>query len=167
MATSPTEGNGFARRRPPPIPFVVVGISLIVAVGAVTALIFVLFKTTTGPGQSLRVYYQAVSAGDCDSAFARLSASLKKTQREAPFCSKVHRVVRNGAPEDVEIKAVTGFGEPPARFARVTVEEIGTNANPQPIVWKMVREGGSWYVAEFPDTGRCEVKAPPRHCVPL
>ena len=68
---------------------------------------------------------------------------------------------------NVVIQTVTGFGEPPARFAHVTIREIGTNANPHTIRWTMVRQGDSWFVAEFPDTGRCQVKAPPRHCVPL
>jgi hypothetical protein len=167
MSDVPSDGNGMRRRRITALPLVVVVVSLLVAVGAVTALIFVLFKTTTGPGQTLRQYYQAVSARDCGEAFSKLSSSLRETQRPGPFCRKVLSVVRNGAPDDVQIVAVTGLGEPPAKFARVTVREIGPHSNPNPVVWRMEREGGRWFVADFPDTGRCQVKAAPRHCVPL
>ena len=167
MEQPPSRPDGFRRERTRAIPLAVLAVAVLVAVGAVSALIYVLFKTTTGPGQTLRQYYQAVSSRDCEMAYGLLSSSLRKTQREEPFCRRVERVVENGAPRDVEIRTVVGFGEPPARFARVTVEEIGRNASDEPVTWRMVREGDAWLVAQFPDTGRCEVRKPPRHCTPL
>ena len=121
--------------------------SILVAVAAVSALIFVLFKSTTGPGQELRGYYEEVAAGDCEAAYAELSEKLRSRTEEKNFCVGIHGVP---VPTGITIKSVTGFGEPPARFALVTVVEEGHGAADHPITWKMIREGSTWRIALFP-----------------
>lgn len=148
------------------VPLVVSIISIVVAVGAVSVLVFVLFKTTTGPGQALRQYYRAVAAENCETAYDRLSGALQGQIDRDGFCDAVRAAGDRGVPGDVEILEVTGFGEPPARSARVSVREIGPTSEAEPVVWQMVRQGGDWFVAEIPRTERCEPSgADP--CLPL
>ena len=155
-------------QRGPAVPLFLVVISLVVAVGAVSILILVLFRSTTGPGQTLREYYKAVSAGDCDAAYGLLSSPLRDGTDREDFCETVEQAVSDGVPNDVVIQVVTGFGEPPARFARVTVEERGRNASTEQITWRMAREGGDWFVDRFATTGRCPVDpGVAAGCVPL
>jgi hypothetical protein len=129
------------------VPLAVVVVSILVAVGAVSALIFVLFKSTTGPGQELRHYYEKVADGDCEAAYAELSTKLRSRTEEKNFCVQIHAVPE---PTGITIKSVTGFGEPPARFALVMVLEEGPGAVTESVTWKMVREGSSWRIALFP-----------------
>ena len=158
--------NGTARWPRHAVPLVVSVISIVVAVGAVSFLILVLFKTTTGPGQALRQYYEAVSAGSCDAAYERLADPLQASLPPRDFCLAVDGARDRGVPADIEILEVTGFGEPPARSARVTIREIGPRSEPDPLVWQMARQGGDWFVAEIPQTGRCDVDGV-TPCVPL
>lgn len=148
------------------MPIAVVIVSLIVAVAAVSALIYVLFRNTTGPGQTLRKYYEAVAAGDCDTAFDYLSMPLREKTGRTAFCDGVQALSRaDRVPTDVTIRVVTGYGEPPARFARVVVRERGPGAFPRPVRWRMLREGESWRVASF-DTTRCAAKLGAIGCAP-
>jgi hypothetical protein len=135
-------------RSRPVVPLAVVIVSILVAVAAVSALIFVLFKSTTGPGQELRHYYEKVTDGDCEAAYAELSSRLRSRTEEKNFCVEIHALP---VPTSIEIKSVTGFGEPPARFALVTVIEQGQGAASHPLTWKMVREGSVWRIALFPE----------------
>ena len=158
MATDVPAPNGFSRRIRPPVPVIVVLVSIVVAVGAVSALIFALFKSTTGPGQTLRSYYEAVAADDCGTAYGYLSDTLRDRVGADEFCRSVLDAHRSGLiPANVAIKSVTGFGEPPAQYADVVVQEIGPAAIRSPVHWKMVREGDSWRVSSFLNT-RCEEK---------
>jgi hypothetical protein len=140
--------------RRPAIPTVVLIVAIVIAVGAVSGLIYLLFKTTTGPGQTLRHYYEDVAAGDCDAAYGLLSTRLRKEVSHESFCVSVRHAERSGVPSEVKIKSVTGYGEPPARYARVVVQERGRAATGSPVTWKMIREGSSWFIATF-ETTRC------------
>ncbi len=130
------------------IPITIIAISLAVGVAAVSVLIFVLSKKTTGPGQVVRAYYEAVSDRDCDGAYRLLSRPVRSEVSRDRFC----RAVRGAGdvPTGVIIETVTGCGEPPARFARVEVQELGSGAALSNVKWQMIREGGSWRVAGFP-----------------
>ena len=135
-------------------------LSLVIAVGAVSALILILFRNTTGPGQTLRRYYQAVAADDCSQAYASLSSPLHDAIPEDRLCTAV-AAVKDRVPTSITILAVTGCGEPPADFARVIVHEHGPGASPQDVRWEMVREGDDWNVASFPTLRRLVRSQPP------
>ncbi|HEX9376725.1 MAG TPA: hypothetical protein VGB19_10875 [Actinomycetota bacterium] len=145
-----TEGDEEGRDDRPraSIPITAMAISLAVAVAAVSVLIFVLFKKTTGPGQVVRDYYEAVSDRDCDGAYHLLSRPVRSELTHDRFCRAVRGL--KDLPTGVQIETVTGCGEPPARFARVEVRELGSGAALANVRWQMVREGGSWRVAGFP-----------------
>jgi hypothetical protein len=168
MADDVGRENGAYRWPRHGVPLVAVIISLVVAVGAVSVLIVVLFKTTTGPGQALRQYYRAVSAGDCDGAYRRLSEPLRSQYPQDPFCEALAEARGTGVPTDIEILEVSGFGEPPATSARVRIREIGPRSGDENLVWQMVRQGGDWFVAAIPTTERCEDMGPADDpCLPL
>jgi hypothetical protein len=139
---------------------VVVIVSILVAVGAVSVLIYVLFKSTTGPGQTLRRYYDAVSADDCGSAYVDLSDPLQHAILKDRFCTAVDGVKGN-VPTSITIDTVTGCGEPPAQFAKVTITEHGPSASAQPVVWHMIRQGDDWRIASFPELRRIARSEPP------
>jgi hypothetical protein len=136
----------------PSIPLLVVAGALVVAVAAVSILIFVLFKKTTGPAQVVREYYSAVAARDCDSAYDVIAPDLSRLIPRSRFCGAVD--ARRSVPTGVQIDIVTGCGEPPARFALVSVRELGPDAAPEDVQWQMVRIGGSWKIAAFPPNRR-------------
>jgi hypothetical protein len=156
------------RRNGPAIPLLVVVISLVVAAGSVSVLLYVLFQKTTGPGQVVREYYADVLGGDCDSAYGLLSSRLQRRTQKDAFCEAV-RVARvsGSVPGSISIVTVTGHGEPPATTAEVTIQEHGPQALAGPVVWRMVREGHDWRVASFPSTPRCEGRAPHPPCAPI
>ena len=159
MSTDPPVRNGWLPRRPA-VPLVVVIVSILVAVAAASVLIYVLFKSTSGPGQTLRRYYDAVAADDCGKAYGDLSDPLQHSISKDRFCTAVHGV-RGNVPTSVTIQTVTGCGEPPAQFAKVTITEHGPSATPQPVVWHMVRQGDDWRVASFPKLRRIAPSQPP------
>ena len=155
VATDVPAPKGSSRRIRPPVPVIVVLVSIVVAFGAVSALIFVLFKSTTGPGQTLRAYYEAVAADDCGTAYGYLSNTMRDRVGADDFCRSVLDAHQHGLiPANVAIKSVTGFGEPPAQYADVVVQELGPAANRGSVHWKMIREGDSWRVSSFLNT-RC------------
>src|SRR6266568_7112607 len=160
MEQGPPPEDGFGKRGRPAIPIVVMIVSILVAVGAVSVLLFVLFNKTTGPGQVLRHYYQAVAADDCGKAYGLLDDDLKRAIDKDAFCNAVHGV-QGKVPTSVSILTVTGCGEPPADFARVTIQEHGPGAPPNPVSWEMARQGSAWQVAAFPPLRRLVGSHPP------
>jgi hypothetical protein len=64
----PEGGDGGWRDQRPRLPWVITATSLVVAVGAVSLLIFVLYRQTTGPGEVARDFLDAVRSGDCEAA---------------------------------------------------------------------------------------------------
>lgn len=68
MDPSPTlEGGGDATRyQRPRLPWIITATSLVVAVGAVSLLIFILYRQTTGPGEVARDFVEGLQAGDCE-----------------------------------------------------------------------------------------------------
>lgn len=76
MAEPPTRPNGAAAWRPS-LPTALVIASMVVAVLAVSGLLFLLYTRTTGPGQVLREFIEQVEAGDCQGTFGMLDPSLR------------------------------------------------------------------------------------------
>ena len=158
--SGPTPDPDGSLPRRPVVPLAVVVVSVLVAVGAVSVLIFVLVKSTTGPGQTLRRYYAAVASDDCGAAYGDLSTDLQHAITSDRFCSAV-KGVQGKVPTAITIEAVTGCGEPPAQFAKVSVTEHGPDASAQPVRWHMIREGDDWKVASFPKLRRIATSQPP------
>jgi hypothetical protein len=81
MDPSPTPegGDGAWRYQRPRLPWIITAASLVVAVGAVSLLIFVLYRQTTGPGEVARDFLEAVRSGDCE-ATADLSIEAFRAQ---------------------------------------------------------------------------------------
>jgi hypothetical protein len=50
---------------------------MVVAVVAVSGLLFILYTRTTGPGEVLREFMERVEAGDCRATYAMLDPSLQ------------------------------------------------------------------------------------------
>jgi len=76
MAEPSSPSNGAAARRPSiPTPLVVA--SMVVAVVAVSGLLFLLYTRTTGPGEVLRDFFEQVEAGDCATTYGMLDPSLR------------------------------------------------------------------------------------------
>jgi hypothetical protein len=65
---APEGGDGAWRYQRPRLPWIVTATSLVVAVGAVSLLIYVLYRETTGPGEVARDFLEAVRSGDCEAA---------------------------------------------------------------------------------------------------
>jgi hypothetical protein len=146
---APAEGPaGVPERYRSSIPLVVVAGALVVAVAAVSVLIFVLFKKTTGPGQVVRAYYSAVAARDCGAAYGDLAPAVRARVSRGRFCDAL--AGSGPSPTGVVIETVTGCGEPPARFALVRVRELGSGAASSDVEWELVRIGGSWRISAFP-----------------
>jgi hypothetical protein len=142
--------SGEAQWPKPAIPNSVVIISVAIAVLAVSALIWVLFQKTTGPGEIVHDYYEAVAAGDCDGAFSLLSPVLQQDQDRESFCSGSG--TSSTVPADPRVESVTLVGpEGSAKAAAVTVDESGSGG---PTVWNLARQGDTWVITAFPDTGR-------------
>ena len=76
MAEPPTRPNGAAAWRPT-LPTALVVASMVVAVVAVSGLLFILYTRTTGPGEVLREFMERVEAGDCRATYAMLDPSLQ------------------------------------------------------------------------------------------
>lgn len=123
-------------------------LSIVVAVLAMTALVWVLFKGTAGPGESVRGFYDAVGSGDCDAAWEALAPSARGDADQASFCAKASDAAAT-VPGGVHVQQVTLLGEEgEASRARVTMEEGDVSA-----VWSVERNGDRWYVTALPSEG--------------
>ena len=141
--------NGAAEWPKPAIPTWVVAASVAVALLAVSALLWVLFQKTTGPGEIVHRYYQAASSGDCDAAYSLLSPGLQQAEPHDSFCGDLGA----WSPSDPKIVAVTLIGpEGTARAAAVSIE--GCDGAP-PVVWKLARQGDTWVITSIPELPAC------------
>ena len=67
-------------------------ISIVVAVGAVTGLIALLYRETRGPGEILRQFARAVDDGDCAGSYDLLDESVHATLTEDAWCDRIAQV---------------------------------------------------------------------------
>jgi hypothetical protein len=72
----------------------VVIIAIVVAVGAVTGLIFLLYQETRGPGEILRQFARAVDDGDCGASYDLLDESAHARIPEEAWCERLPEVDR-------------------------------------------------------------------------
>jgi hypothetical protein len=76
------------------LPIAVVVVAIVVAVGAVTGLIFLLYQETRGPGEILRQFAQAVDDGDCGASYDLLDESVRARIAEDAWCERLPQVDR-------------------------------------------------------------------------
>jgi hypothetical protein len=135
MSDTPARPNGEVRWRPV-LPVTVMAIAAIVAVGAVTGLILLLYRETRGPGEILRRFATAVDADDCAGSFELLDESVQERVGEDQWCAALPRV-------DEQIDADFDL-------RRSVLEEdvaIVTIGNSSVEVWRLRRFGDrSWRV---------------------
>lgn len=86
-----TPANGAVRWRPV-LPTPVVVVSILVAVGAVTGLILLLYQETRGPGEILRQFARAVDGGDCGGSYSLLDDSVHAAITEDEWCRQLPAV---------------------------------------------------------------------------
>jgi hypothetical protein len=72
----------------------VVIIAIVVAVGAVTGLIFLLYQETRGPGEILRQFARTVDDGDCGASYDLLDESVQARITEEAWCGRLPQVDR-------------------------------------------------------------------------
>jgi hypothetical protein len=140
MAEPPTRPNGAAAWRPS-LPTAIVVTSVVVALVAVSGLLYLLYTRTTGPGQILREFIEQVEANDCPASYALLDPS----QRIDPdtWCENLQDLASQ-VDSRFSIRRVLLEGD--VAFVRVANPD-GTRA-----VWRLRREGRSWRVLD-PLTG--------------
>ena len=128
------EPNGALRWRPA-VPTAVVAVSLVVAVGAVSGLLFLLYNRTRGPGEILREFARRVDARDCQGAYRLLAASEAEAMDEETFCGAIDRLDQ-ALDSDFDLRQAVLQGE----VASVHVE------GPEITQWRLERHGNSWRV---------------------
>lgn len=135
MGEGPPAPNGAVRWRPV-IPTAVVVVAIIVAVGAVSGLVLLLYQETRGPGEILRQFAGAVDEGDCAASYELLDPSSRGSISEEEWCQRLPQV-DGQIDEDFDIdKAVLRGDE-----ATVRITGSATDA------WTLRRHGErSWRV---------------------
>lgn len=131
-----TEENGQPRWRPA-IPTALVVASVAVALVAVSALIYVLFRETVGPGEVLRDFAERLAEEDCPGSYDLLDGSVRALISEDEWCDEVPGLAEKLSP-DFEIDQVVLSGGD----ARVEVSGTGTTTG----AWFLRRDGRSWAV---------------------
>jgi hypothetical protein len=74
------------------LPTTVVVISIVIAVGAVTGLIALLYRETRGPGEILREFARVVEEGDCAGSYGLLDESVHASVTEDGWCDRLPEV---------------------------------------------------------------------------
>lgn len=143
---SDAQSNGVAEWPKPAVPTWITIAAVIIAVGAVTALLWLMFQKTTGPGEVVKDYYAAVAGGDCDNAYGYLAAG---TEDKSTFCAFVSSRQAD-VPGDPTVESVTLLGEAgEATQAHVAIDE----GSGEPAVWELRRDGEIWVIFAAPKTG--------------
>jgi hypothetical protein len=130
---APEGGADATRYQRPRLPWIITATSLVVAVGAVSLLIYVLYRQTTGPGEVARDFLEVVRSGDCETA-ADLSVEAFRSQAlnrcpdlplgEGPI--EVVLVRASGQDLDRAQVLLEPHRRPECRFGVMLVEDNGT-----------------------------------------
>jgi hypothetical protein len=146
MADNPTRENGERGWRPV-VPTTVVVIAILIALVAVSGLIYLLFQETVGPGQVLRDFSRRVEVQDCPGSFQLLDPEIADRIGESEWCNALPALSQHINP-GFDIERVVLEGE----LARIDLDGEGVT----PASWFLSRDGRSWLVrgvegdVEFP-----------------
>jgi hypothetical protein len=132
----PAPENGSPRWRPV-VPTTLIVVAVLIALVAVSGLIYLLFRETVGPGQVLREFSMKVEVQDCPGSFELLDPQLANGIGRDPWCNGLRSLSRHINP-GFDIDRVVLEGE----LARIEVSGQGvTQAS-----WFLSRDGRSWLV---------------------
>ena len=84
--------NGYPPRQRPAIPTLLLIAAIVVAVGAVSALIWVLFSETEGPAPVLRTFAERVRDDDCPGSHELLDLDVRQATPQEAWCAALPRV---------------------------------------------------------------------------
>jgi hypothetical protein len=135
------EENGYRRGRPR-LPTGVIVAAIVIALLAVSGLLFLLYRETRGPGEILRRFAQAVDDGDCAGSYELLDERLRRDVAEDMWCASLPSV-------DEQIDADFDLDRAVLQEDEAEVHISGAGAE----VWRLRRYGErSWRVLG-PDGG--------------
>lgn len=132
----PRHENGNREWRPV-IPTTIVVVAVLIALVAVSGLIYLLFQETVGPGQVLRDFAGRVEVQDCQGSYDLLDPALADQVEPDPWCDGLPRLSAHLNP-GFDIERVVLEGE----VARIEIAGEGIT----PASWFLSRDGRSWRV---------------------
>lgn len=136
MADNTTRDNGERGWRPV-VPTTVVVMAILIALVAVSGLIYLLFQETVGPGQVLRDFSRRVEVQDCPGSFQLLDPEIADRIGESQWCNGLRVLSQHINP---------GFGiqrvELREGIAHIEIDGEGVT----PASWFLSRDGRSWLV---------------------
>ncbi len=134
MSEAPSAPNGALRWRPA-VPTTVVVISVVVAVGAMSGLVYLLYNRTRGPGEVLREFARHVDSADCAASYRLLAGSEARAISEDAWCELLDRV---DEAIDADFDLEQAVLEEDVAAVRISGTGIAT--------WKLERHGNTWRV---------------------
>jgi hypothetical protein len=93
MAETPARSNGF-RWPKTGLPLRLLALAVILALAIVSALIFLLYRETQGPGEVLRRFAEAVDQGGCGHSYDLLDESVRARIDEEAWCDRLPEIDR-------------------------------------------------------------------------
>lgn len=135
MAASEPGPNGAARWRPSLPTGLVVG-ATVVALLAVSGLIYLLYNRTRGPAEVLRDFAEAVDAADCEAAYDLLSESSRASIDQETFCASQMPSIDEDLSADFTLDRVV--------YHRTTQTADLTVTSPESGPWRLERHGNTW-----------------------
>ena len=145
MTEAASEDSG-DRRIAPRLPVGIVVAAIVIALGTVSALLYILYQETRGPGEILREFARRVDRADCAGSYDLLDQGVRSGMTQDQWCTEalpgvdqeldadftLERAILHGDLAEVEVSGVTAtewelkrFGErswrvigPPGGFAR-------------------------------------------------
>ena len=139
MREAPQE-NGY-RRPGARLPTGLVASAVVIALLAVSGLIYLLYQETRGPGEILRRFAQTVDDGDCAGSYDLLDPSVRAELDDERWCQEILPLVDRQIDADFDLEQAVLRGDQ----AEVKVSGAGVT------VWKLRRFGErSWRVLISP-----------------
>lgn len=121
----------------PRVPMWIATVSVIVALASASALVYLLYKETRGPGEILREFARRVDRHDCEGSYDLLDESVRADITEEPWCTDLLPLVDEGIDSDFDLEQAVLEGD----TARLEISGV-------PITdWELARFGErSWRV---------------------
>lgn len=143
MDDRPPEPNGTPRWRPGLPTGLFIG-AIIVALLAVTGLIYLLYNRTQGPAEILRDFARAADRGDCEAAYDLLDERVREGLDQETFCTLRFSSIDEGLDAGFTLDRVVYHQS--TQTADVTLTNAGIET------WRLKRHGNSWRVV-LPEVG--------------
>ena len=133
--------KGFSTPRPR-VPVGITIISIVIALIAGSALLYVLYKETKGPGEILREFARRVDRHDCEGSYELLDEEIQNKLRPQLWCTTSLQLVDEGLDADFTLEQAVLEGD------RAELEISGVEMTD----WSLGRFGErSWRVLGPPD----------------